>query len=313
MERVLITGGTGFIGSNFAHKFVILGYEVHLIVRDISHLERIESIRDRVFLHKINLFNEQEISECVKKINPNIILHFAAYGAHQGYQNEIQTTIDTNFLATINLLSACKDINFRCFINTGSSSEYGEKSHPISEKDLPEPNNLYGITKLASTLYCQNFARSMGLPIITVRLFSPYGYFEGGDRLIPNIIRAALKNEVFNAPRSTIVRDLIFTDDVVDAYLKVIINADIMKGHVLNVASGVQYSIGDVVTMVEGILDKKIKVVYGKTAIRQLEPKMWIADISKIKNLLNWEPSVSLREGLKRDIDWFKKNNAFYE
>lgn len=313
MERVLITGGTGFIGSNFVHKFVTLNYEVHLIVRDISRLGRIESVKDKVFLHEINMLNERDVFECVKKINPNIILHFAAYGAHQGYQDEIVTTIETNLLATINLLNACKNINFKCFINAGSSSEYGEKKHPISEEDLPEPNNLYGITKVASTFYCQHLAKTRGLPIITMRLFSPYGYFEGGDRLMPNIIRAALNDDVFNAPSPFIVRDFIFIDDVLDAYLKAITNADTIKGHILNVASGVQYSIGDVVTTIERILDKRINVVYGEITPRQNEPKIWVANISKIKNLLKWTPTISLEQGLRKNIEWFKENAEFYE
>lgn len=313
MERVLITGGTGFVGSNFVYKFLELGYEAHLIVRENSNLKRIESIMDRVLLHTVDLFNEREVVECVQKIQPTIILHFAAYGAYPARQKETRATIDTNVLATINLLHACNKLSFKCFINAGSSSEYGEKDHPMTEDELTEPNGLYGVTKVASTLYCNYFAKKFDLPIITARLFSPYGYFDNEHRLMPSIIRSALNNEVFNAPSPSPVRDFIFIEDVMSAYLKIIENANSIKGQVFNIASGVQRSIGDVVAIMEEITNRRINVVYGRVGINQHEPKMWVADISKIQRTLEWAPQTTLKDGLKKNIEWSLKHPTLYE
>lgn len=313
MERVLITGGTGFVGSNFVYKFLELGHEVHLIVRENSNLKRIVPIMDKVVLHAVDLFSEQDVEKCVKKIQPAIILHFAAYGAYPARQKETRETIDTNILATVNLLHACNKISFKCLINAGSSSEYGEKDHPMMEEELAEPNSLYGVTKVASTLYCSYFAKKFDLPIVTARLFSPYGYFDNRNRLMPSIISSALSGKVFNAPSPSPVRDFIFIEDVMSVYLKIIANANSIKGQVFNIASGVQYSIGEIISIVEEITNRKINVVYGGVGIHQHEPKMWVADISKIQKILNWTPQTTLKEGLQMNIEWFLKHPTLYE
>ena len=308
MKKVLITGGTGFIGSNFVYKFLELGDDVHLIVRPESNFERINSIKDKLGLHYIDLFNFAETENFIAELKPDVILHFAAYGTRQGKQQDAKLTVDTNLLGTVNLVNAASKIKFDCFINAGSSSEYGEKNHPIAEEDLPEPNNLYGVTKVAATMYCQFLAKKMDLPIVTMRLFSPYGYFEEKGRLMPNIVTAGLRGEKFTAPSPSPTRDFVFIEDVINAYTKAIANINGIKGHILNIASGKQYSIAEVVDVVEKILGRKLEVEYGSIEVKQHEPKMWVADISKAKKLLNWSPINSLEDGLRKYIVWVRKN-----
>ncbi len=310
MKKILITGGAGFVGSNFVHALTKSGDEVNLIVRPESDLWRIESVKSKLQLHTLDLTKAEEIKAFVGNLKPEIILHFAAYGAYPGRPADPQTMILTNILGTANLLEACAETGFKCFINTGSSSEYGEKDHPISEKDLLEPNNLYGVSKAAGTLFCQLIARKTGLPIITARLFSPYGYFEEGGRLMPNLAQAALGDKEFNALSPAAVRDFVFIEDVIDAYMKMINSPDRIKGQIFNIASGKQYSIAEVVAAVEKILNKKIQVTYGKVEAKQREPKMWVADISKAREVLGWSPAHSLEDGLRKYITWAVETNS---
>lgn len=304
MKKILITGGTGFIGSNFVYKFLELGDDVHLIVRPESNFWRIKPIKSRVSLHFVDLIDEQSINKFIGNLKPEIILHFATYGAYPGRQTDIKTTILTNVLGTINLVNACAQIGFKCFINTGSSSEYGEKDHSMAESDLLEPNNLYGITKAAATMYCQFLAKKMDLPIVTMRLFSPYGYFEESGRLMPNIVKAGLNNEKFSAPSPSPSRDFVFIEDVIDAYLKVIDNVNSIKGKIFNIAFGEQHSISEVVDAVEKVLGRKLQVAYGEIAARQYEPKIWVADVSEAKKMLRWLPRHTLDSGLRKYIAW---------
>lgn len=308
--KTLITGGTGFIGANLARKFLELGHDVHLIVRDTSDFKRLEPIKGEFGLHIIEITEAEAVNKFVSGLKPEIILHCATYGAYPGKQADVRATVLTNVLGTINLLNACAEVGFKCFVNTGSSSEYGEKDHPISEKDVLEPNNLYGVTKAAGTLYAQFLAKKSDLPIVTLRLFSPYGYFEEDGRLMPNLIRAAIENKKFSAPSPSLVRDFVFIEDVLGAYLKAVDNIDRVKGRILNIASGKQYSIAEVVDTVEKIFNKKIGVSYGEIATRQYEPKMWQADISEAKKMLSWEPKNSLKEGLGKFMDWLQKQTA---
>jgi len=312
-KNILITGGAGFIGANFTYKFLDLGCNVHLIEKRESNLWRLEDIKNKIVLHYVDLKNSNKLESLITKLKPRIILHFAAYGTYQGKQQDIQTTIDTNLYGTINLINACRKINFECFINTGSSSEYGEKDKPMKETDLLEPNNLYGITKAATTMYCQDIVKKLGLPIVTMRPFAVYGYFEEKERLIPAVIKSCLTNSELKLSSPKSVRDFIFIEDVIEAYLLAIKNIRAIKGEIFNLGTGKQSTTAKVVRIIKKITNSTIKPEYGEVKIAQSEPKYWVADISKIKKLLNWQPKYNLEEGLKKNIEWFKKNLYFYK
>lgn len=310
--RVLIAGATGFVGSNFAYKFVELGHEVNLLIKPESNLWRVEGIKNKTKLHYVDLADAEELDKFISELKPEIILHFAAYGAYQGNQQDINLTVNTNLLGTVNLINACSKINFKCFINTGSSSEYGAKDLPMKETDILEPNNFYGVTKAASTAYSQFIAKKNNSPILTMRLFSPYGPFEESGRLVSSVIKAYLTNSELNIVSPDSVRDFIFMDDVINAYLKAIEKIDIAKGNIFNIGAGVQHSFKELADTVKKITGSNLEPNYGAVQSNQYEPKMWVADISKAKKMLGWEPEFSLEDGLRKDIEWFRKNLALY-
>ena len=312
-KRVLITGAGGFIGSNFAHRLVDLHYNVGIIEKEGTSLWRLEKIKNKIKIHYINLENYQEVENLVVKLHPKIILHFAAYGVYPKKQKDINDTITTNIMGTINLINACSRIAFDCFINTSSNSEYGQKQKPMKETDALEPNNLYGITKAAATMYCSMMAKKFDLPIITVRPFMAYGYFEEKERLIPTIINSCLTNAKLTLPQQpNSVRDFLFIEDFIEAYLKIIKHVKKIKGQVFNLGSGKQHTISEVVKIVKQITHSEIKPEYSKIKNAQLESKIWVADISKTKTYLHWKPKNNLEQGLKKTVAWFEKNIYLY-
>lgn len=312
MLKILITGGTGFVGANFAHFFVSRGDEVCLLVRRESNVWRIKTIQDKIRLYKGDLLDATALKAMVHEMHPDVVLHFATYGAYPGKERDERKMIETNILGTMNLIQACRESKVQCFINTGSSSEYGEKAFPMQEEHLLEPNNAYGVTKAAATLYAQYAASQWGLPLVTMRLFSVYGPFEDKGRLIPNLMTACVSKSLLELVSPYIVRDFVFVDDVCDAYLKTIERIQLIKGNIFNIGSGVENSIAEVVLMVEQSAHVTIKTRYGSMASKQTEPKRWVADISKTKKLLGWEPRFSLERGLQETLRWFEKNSAFY-
>lgn len=311
--EILITGGAGFIGANFVYKFLELGYSINVFEREEANIWRIEKVKDKIKICYPDLTNYEKTEKVISEIKPDIVLHFAAYGAYQRFQQDINLTIDTNLKGTIHLINACQKAGVKCFINTGTNSEYGIKNKPMKENDILEADNLYAITKSATTLYCQMMARKFGFPVVIMRPFAVYGYFEEQERLIPSIIKSCLKNSELKLSKPDSVRDFIFIEDVIDAYRLAIKNIESIKGEIFNLGMGKQHTISEIVSLVKKITGSGIKPEYSKIKNAQTEPKTWVADISKAKRILNWEPKYSLKQGLKKKIEWFKEHIAFYE
>jgi len=311
-KKVLITGGAGFIGANFVYKFLELGYKVFVFERKEANFWRIEKIKDKIKLYSPDLTNYSEIEKVVLEIKPEIVIHFAAYGAYQRFQQDINLTIDTNLKGTINLVNACQKIGVQCFMNTGSNSEYGIKDKPMAETDVLEPDNLYGVTKSATTQYCQMMAKKFDFPVAIIRPFAVYGYFEEKERLIPTIIASCLKNSKLELSAPASVRDFIFIEDLITGYLAAVKNIKKIKGEIFNLGSGKQNTVAEVVKTAKKITGSKINPVYGQVKKAQTEPKTWVSDIYKSKEKLKWNPKYSLEQGLKKDIEWFKNNLPLY-
>lgn len=313
MKKVLITGGAGFIGANFVYKFLDLGYNVFVFERKEANLWRIGKVKNKIKFYHPDLTNQIETEKIISKIKPDVVLHFAAYGAYQSFQQDINLTIDTNLKGTINLINACQKIGVQCFINTGTNSEYGIKYTPMMETDILEADNMYAITKGAATMYCQMVARKFNFPIVIMRPFAVYGYFEEKERLVPTIIMSCLTSARLELSCSDSVRDFIFIEDLIDGYLSAIENIKKIKGEIFNLGTGKQNTIEGVVKTAQKITGSKICPVYDQKEMAQTEPKTWVSDISKAKEKLGWEPKYSLENGLKKNIEWFKNNLSLYE
>lgn len=309
-EKVLITGGAGFVGSNLVRRILDDGADVNLIMRSTSNKWRIKDILSEINEHSVDLMDYDNLVSIVSEIKPSIIFHLATYGGSP-FQKDTQNIIRSNFVGTMNLVNACKKVGFESFINTSSSSEYGNKKFPMSELDLLEPINDYGVSKAASTLYCHSIAKNEDLPIITLRLFSPYGSYEDSRRLIPHVILSILRNKSPNLTSPEFVRDFIFIEDVLDAFINVAQRSD-LKDEVFNIGSGIQNTVGNVVNNILEIMGHKIEPKWGSTPEWSNEPVIWQADISRAKDILKWSPKHDLKGGMLKTINWFEKHIELY-
>ncbi len=307
--KVLVTGTTGFIGSNLSRRLLELGYEVHSFKRSSSDIWRLVDVRKNIIEHVVDLRDADAVGRNVEKIRPQVVYHCATYG---GFADQKDTTaiLESNFLGTVNLLKACERVGFDYFVNTGSSSEYGIKSHPMDEGDTLEPNGDYGVSKAAATLFCQSEGRGKQLPIATLRLFSPFGSWDDPKRLIPYIIKSFLRNETPQLTSPASVRDFIFIDDILDAYLAVVKQP--FFGEVFNIGSGTQHSIGEVVTLVKGLFQTGIEPAWGTVDKQRQEPGLWVAKNEKAHTKMKWTPSTSLKSGLEQTVAWIKNNLNLY-
>ena len=282
MSSYLISGSGGFIGSSLYFKLLKLGHSPKAIPRDI-------------------LYNYFSLKEFLKLEKPDYIVHLAAWGNHST-QTDLDKIISSNINLTATLLQASKDINYKGFINIGSSSEYGDKSKPMSELDLPETDTYYGASKVATTYLSRAFVKQENKPIVTVRPFSVYGPREASHRFIPTVIISALEGKKFDLAEKP-MHDWIYIDDFLNGLLLVAENAGKLQGQTVNIGTGKQFSNLDVIKTLEEIHGK---IEYNTSErLRSYDSGYWVADNTKLKSL-GWKQQYTLYQGLKKTYDFIK-------
>ncbi|MBS1988031.1 NAD(P)-dependent oxidoreductase [Candidatus Dependentiae bacterium] len=310
MKKVLVTGGSGFIGSNLIRSLLGPEHEIYLLVQPNDTLWRIKDIADKLIIFYIGLTEFSTINTVISVIKPDIIFHLASFGG-MPYETDSKAIFDVNFYGTLNLLNACKKVGFECFINTGSSSEYGKKNIPMHEDLVLEPISDYAVSKAASTQLCLKEALFNKLPIYTVRPFSVYGDAELHTRLIPTIALSIVCNEPLQLSSPYLVRDFIYIDDMI-ALLQAVADKKPTNHFIFNAGSGVQSSIQDAVNAAQLLRAFPGEVQWGKHTPRPWEPTHWVADITRSQTVLEWTPRFTLTTGLEKTIIWFKNNLHLY-
>ena len=305
-RRALVTGATGFVGSHLARRLLRDGYDVHILLRPSSRPWRISDILPRVRVHTGDLLDLDALKERVASIRPGIIFHLANAGVYGGRHLPEGDLTRVNFLGTQHLLAACRPLDYLCLVNTGSSAEYGPKAGPMSEVDACDPVTPYGITKLASTLCGRIEARTRGKPVISLRLFSPYGPYDDPSRLVSYAVAQALRGAEIELADPGAVRDYVHIDDVVEAFMLCVGRAARHRGEIVNIGSGAQTSVSTVVGTILSITGSRSAVRWGAVPPRAFDAPRWEADIRAARRLLGWGPRISLEEGLRSTIEWHR-------
>lgn len=311
-KSVFITGASGFVGANVTRELLKRNYDVHVLNRTKKLSWRLKDIKDFITIHNGDITDFKSLKKSLSKIQPDYIIHLAAYGAYH-YQTELDKIIEVNIEGTKNLLDASKDIPYKCFINTGSSSEYGFKDKPMKETDFCDPVSYYAATKLAATQICKIFSQQNNKPIITLRLFSVFGPYEEPTRFIPTISKSLITKETIKLTPGNQRRDFIYVDDVSDAYLKTLSLNKKIQGEIFNIGTGKEYSNDEVVQKLFEAVKDKTKIEKGAYPKRTWDTPHWRANISKTKKQLQWKPMHSFEKGLRKNYSWFQKNlNIYY-
>ena len=313
-QPILITGSTGFIGSNLLRYFVKNKIHTNIIIRKNSKLWRIKDIikSKHISVHYSDLNNTKKISSIIDRIKPKSIFHLATYGAYSFQSNE--DLIKKNILdCSINLLKSCEKYKFKIFINTGSNSEYGFKSKKMSENDILEPNSFYAVYKAAVSQYFRYLSISKKLHIVTVRPFHVYGPYEEPTRLIPNLISNLIKGKMIKLVSPNISRDMIFIDDCIDLYLQIAKNKNDF-GSIYNIGTGKSFTIKEIVKITQKFTNTSntLKPKWNSMKNRSWDQDKWISDMTLAKDKLNWKYKVNLNLGLKKTYLWLLKNIHLY-
>lgn len=309
MKRALLTGGSGFIGANLARRLLADGHDVHLLVRPGFNGWRLEGIRDDIHLHEADITDQEAVERVLLGSRPDWIFHLAAHGAYPT-ETDLSRMLRTNVHGTISMLSGALNTGVEAFVNAGSSSEYGFKDHAPSESELVEPNSNYAVTKASATLFCRLVGWQSGANVTTLRLYSAYGPWEQPSRLMPTLVARGLEGRLPELASPSIARDFVFVDDVVDAFLAAANHPQSDPGAVYNIGTGVQTSLAEVVRLARSELAISTEPQWGSMEDRSWDTAVWVSDSGRARNVLGWQPQLTVREGFRRLVEWVKSSEV---
>lgn len=301
---MLVTGGTGFLGSHLVRRLVALRADVHVLARPRSSLHRIADVTGEVKLLAGDLTHVREVSAAVATAQPEIIFHLAAYGVDPRRRHP-PTILRTNVGGLANLLEASRDTPYARFVNTGTCFEYGNHRRPLGESAPLEPLNVYAVSKLSALHLCALYARLHGKPIVTIRPFTFFGPGERPQRLIPSVILSILARRPIRITAGVQTRDYTYVEDMAAAFVSAAV-AKRAVGQVINVGTGQDHPVREIVERIRTILRSDVPVHAGAVPTKADEAWRLCADRRRAGELLGWRPRVSFAEGIQRTAAWLR-------
>jgi NAD dependent epimerase/dehydratase len=318
-QRVLVTGAGGFIGSHVVERLVELGARVRALVRynsrnDWGLLELLPPpIKNEIEVVLGDLTDPHCTNRMVQGCG--IIFHLAALIAIPFSYIAPAHYVATNCGGTLNLLEAARQHGVERFIHTSTSETYGTAQYtPIDEAHPLRGQSPYAASKIGADKLAESYYLSFALPVVTLRPFNAFGPRQSARAIIPTIINQGLNGQVIRLGRLTPIRDLTFISDTVEGFIKA---AEFSRavGEVINLGSGRAITIGELARQIISLMGDGKEIIVEKERVRPdaSEVMELICDYGKARELLGWEPRVSLEEGLGRTIAYIRDHLHLYK
>lgn len=305
-KRVLVTGAGGFVGSRLCQVLYAQGALVVGFVRSLREQER--HLADQ---HVVDISDRVRVRGLVQLVQPELVVHLAAAKNRSLALAEYRVGYEANLLGTLNLIEACQELTTLArFVFLGSCEEYGGQAVPFDESSRESPVSAYAVTKLAVTQFLQTLARANGFPAVILRPSIVYGPGQSTDMFLPALIRALVSGGRFGMSWGGQTRDFLYIDDLVSAVVKALDapNVPNVHGQVINVSSALPIRIDDLARKTARLigLEAESLLDFGAQGYRPGEAMNYWAKNSLAGTLLDWVPLVSLEDGLRQTIDYFR-------
>jgi len=305
--RMLITGGAGFIGSEFVRQAVRKGYQVAVVdkLTYAGDLERLSEVRKDITFYKADISNQEFIEHIFEKENPEVIVHFAAESHVDRSLLDPYPFISSNVLGTQVLLEVSKAKGVELFVNMSTDEVYGDlgKEGSFTEESPLKPNSPYSTTKASADMLGRAYYRSFGLPVITIRASNNYGPWQYPEKFVPVIILKALRDEKIPVyGDGTNVREWLYVTDCAEGIMAAIDRGK--AGEIYNIGSKEEKQNIEVAKAILKLLGK------GEELIEFVKDRpghdfRYSLDTTKAKRELGWEAKTSFDEGIKKTVEWY--------
>lgn len=308
MNKVLVTGGAGFIGSNLVFKLIDRGYHVGILDNlSTGHYENLKGLEDKIKFFEIDINDFEKVNEVIGEYDT--IIHLAAMVSVPESVEKPMECYRTNVLSTINILDQCVKNNQK-FIFASSAAVYGEDKSEVKIEDIPaDPISPYGLSKFDVEKLCEIYGKQYGLQYSCFRNFNVYGPKQDINSpyaaVIPIFINKALKGEdltIFGDGEQT--RDFIYVEDVANAYIQAI-EGD--YNNVFNLGCNRRNSIKDIAQIVLSEIPTTSKVEFKEA--RKGDIKHSLSSYDKYNKISGWKPNVELLDGIRRTIEYYRTKN----
>lgn len=295
MSRVLLTGASGFVGRPTLSALTQAGHEVHAL--SLRHREEIPGVT----WHESDLLGGCEL---IGEIQPEILVHLAWYVEHGKFWSSDENVRWVE--ASLALLRAFAAAGGSRAVMTGTCAEY-EWSRDVYSEDAPtEPATLYGAAKHGLQVVASAFAEQAGISLAWARLFLLYGPFEAPGRFVPSLVLPLLDGEPARMTEGSQLRDLLHVDDAGEAIAALAVSPIVGP---VNLASGIGVTLSAVGERIASLCGAEDLLLVGAVPTRAQEPPSLIADIGRLQGELGFTPRISLGDGLRDTVSWWREHN----
>jgi len=307
---VLVTGGTGFLGSHLVRRLVGHDANVAITVRAGTEPRRIRDVVNRTRRIEADVTDAASLRAAVREAAPDAVFHLAAWtgGRHADVEDAFRRSLAVNHEGTMNVLKAVRDeAPGARVVRTGSMAEYGDGEAPFREDSPTREDSSYSGSVILATHLAHAIAPTWGLKPVTLRPSLIYGPAQDSDYFLPGLIRACLAGADFPMTTGEQGVDFVFVEDVVEALVRAA-GSGAAAGEIFNVGSGVEITVRELAETVVRRTGTRAKLLIGAVPTREREAQHRCLDIGKAERMLGWTPRTPLEEGIDLTVAWFREN-----
>ena len=296
MKKILVIGGTGFIGFNVCKKAIKKNFTVHSISKKKpKRKRRLKKVKYLIAdLTKKNSLEKYDLSY-------DYVVNSSGRSFFPKNKQEKKKLLNNHYHGMLNLISALNKITLKRFVHIGSSMEYGLIPGPQHENNKCKPSNYYGWVKLKCTVFLKKKFLVEGFPSVVLRVFQVYGPNQQLDKIIPFTALNCKKDDFFKISRGNQLRDFLYIDDLIESIFKSLTNNKV-NGKIINVGYGKPISIRNLVEYIRSIYQKG-KPQFGVKKIKHSENLVLYPKLTVAKKILKWSAKISLKSGIKKTIN----------
>jgi len=299
-KKILITGASGFIGTNLLYSLLKQNL-------DIAVIDRHDNLMfDNVKKYIGDICDYSFLEKAIIDFQPNKVFHLAAYKNRSSAVEDMSKALKVNLIGTLNIYQALLNVPaLESIVTLGTTDEYGEINPPFNEGLTEMPSSNYGFSKFCVTKLSEFFNRNFKLPIVVLRPTIAYGPHQGQDMFIPSLIKTLLNDNKYEMTPGDQIRDFIYISDLIEAIITVSNNISYL-GQIFNIGSGSPIMIKEVAISIAKQLDKEQLLSIGAISYRDREVMNYNISMDKIFKNSEWKPKVSLEKGLNQTIKYYQ-------